>query len=477
MGTAPLCFRIKFLLVIAIGSAFIPLSSPTDNVRPDIANWIHAAQWWLSGPTERMTFSIDGLQIRCLLLLACYVNSIGTKASRWVLAASVRRVACSLGLHRDPSLFPNMTPLAAEIRKRLWATILELDVMTSLDANMPSDVCMEASDCGQPSDIDDEEVHESDSALLPAHQRRQPSHTALQALLLGYLPLRLNVLSYLNSAVGDYSNEAALKLGMELRGMRRHVQTFFEQGGQRSSSPPDPGAIFHARYLDSMILRYMLFLNRPFAIKAMHDPRFYFSRKECCEASFALLIPIAESEPSQNDKDHLPVGSIASAAGGLSFDAVIYLCLELTMQFEEQGPQRPESHSIFKDVAQDSRNQILALLRRVRNRLLKSIAEGDTSLKKYIFLASALSQIEATAAGKPAERALAETLESSLEQCHSLLLQHLPAGAGPHEPDLSAMFGVNGQLPDFDAFAFQDIESWLQYPIDIGGVDSSIGGF
>jgi hypothetical protein len=446
-------------------------------VRPDIANWIHAAQWWLSGPTERMTFSIDGLQIRCLLLLACYVNSIGTKASRWVLAASVRRVACSLGLHRDPSLFPNMTPLAAEIRKRLWATILELDVMTSLDANMPSDVCMEASDCGQPSDIDDEEVHESDSALLPAHQRRQPSHTALQALLLGYLPLRLNVLSYLNSAVGDYSNEAALKLGMELRGMRRHVQTFFEQGGQRSSSPPDPGAIFHARYLDSMILRYMLFLNRPFAIKAMHDPRFYFSRKECCEASFALLIPIAESEPSQNDKDHLPVGSIASAAGGLSFDAVIYLCLELTMQFEEQGPQRPESHSIFKDVAQDSRNQILALLRRVRNRLLKSIAEGDTSLKKYIFLASALSQIEATAAGKPAERALAETLESSLEQCHSLLLQHLPAGAGPHEPDLSAMFGVNGQLPDFDAFAFQDIESWLQYPIDIGGVDSSIGGF
>jgi hypothetical protein len=478
MGTAPLCFRIKFLLVIAIGSAFIPLSSPTDNVRTDIANWIHAAQWWLSGPAERMTFSIDGLQIRCLLLLACYVNSIGTKASRWVLAASVRRVACSLGLHRDPSLFPNMTRLDAEIRKRLWATILELDVVTSLDANMPSDVCREASDCGQPSDISDKELHESDSALLPANERRQPSHTALQALLLGYLPLRLNVLSYLNSAVDDYSYEAALKLGTELRGMRRHVQSFFEQGGQRSSSSsPDSAAIFHARYLDSMILRYLLFLYRPFAMKAMHDPRFYFSRKECCEASLALLIPIAESEPSQTDREHLPTGSIASAAGNLSFDAVIYLCLELTVQFEEQGPQRPGSRSIFKDVAQDSRDQILALLRRVRDRLLEPIVEGDTSLKKFIFLASALSQIEATAAGKPAERALAETLENSLEQCQSLLLQHLPASAGPYEPELSAMFGDNGQFPDFGLFGFQDIESWLQTPLEISGVESSIGGF
>jgi hypothetical protein len=476
MGTAPVCFRIKLLLVIAIGSAFVPLSSPTDNVRPDIANWIHAAQWWLSGPTERMTFSIEGLQIRCLLLLACHVNSIGTKTSRWMLAASVRRAACSLGLHRDPSLFPNMTPLPAEVRKRLWATILELDVVTSLEANMPSDVCREAFDCGQPSDISDDEMRESDNALLPAHRRRQPSQTALQALLLGYLPLRLNVLRYLNAAVDDYSYEAALKLGTELRGMRRDVQSFLEQRRQSSSSPSNQATIFHARYLDSMILRYMLFLNRPFAIKAMHDPRFYFSRKECCEASFALLIPIAQNEPSLNDKEHLPTGSIASAAGGLSFDAVIYLCLELTMQFEEQGPQRPGSHSFFKDVAQDSRDRILALLRRVRDRLLKSIAEGDTSLKKFIFLASALSQIEATAAGKPAERALAETLENSLEQCQSLLLQHLPASVGPYEPDFSAMFGVNGQLPDFGAFAFEDIESWLQCPMNMSGMES-VGGF
>jgi hypothetical protein len=147
------------------------------------------------------------------------------------------------------------------------------------------------------------------------------------------------------------------------------------------------------------------------------------------------------------------------------------------MQFEEQGPQRPGSRSIFKDVAQDSRDQILDLLRRVRDRLLEPIAEGDTSLKKFIFLASALSQIEATAAGKPAERALAETLEKSLEQCQSLLLQHLPASAGPYEPDFSTMFGVNGQLPDFGAFGFQDIESWLQSPLEISGVDSSIGGF
>jgi hypothetical protein len=39
------------------------------------------------------------------------------------------------------------------------------------------------------------------------------------------------------------------------------------------------------------------------------------------------------------------------------------------------------------------------------------------------------------------------------------------------------MFGDNGQFPDFGLFGFQDIESWLQTPLEISGVESSIGGF
>lgn len=476
MDAAPVCFRMKVLLVMAIGSAFTPCEGSSDNVRSNIPHWILAAQWWLAGPSERMTYNMDGLQIRCLLLLACYVNSVGTKASRWIAAGALRRSACSLGLHRDPAHFPNVPPFLAEMRKRLWATVLELDLQAAFDANMPYDVSRDAFDCGPPSDISDDELHEADTSLLSTHKRRQPSQTALQLLLLRYLPLRVSVVRYINAIAEDSSYEEALRLGSELRGFRREIQVFLEAQRQRSKHALNPYDAFQARYLDSMVLRYTLFLNRPFAIKAMHDPRFYYSRKECCDASIALLIPIADGDLYSDGKGRLPPVSIASAAGAVSFDAITYLCLELTKQLEEQGPQLPGSHTYIKDVCQDSRDQILSLLQRLRDRLLESISEGDTSLKKFIFLASALSQIEATAAGRPAERVLTETLRNSLEQCQALLRQHLPADMGLAEPDFSDMFRMNGPLPDFGAL--DDIEKWLQSPSEeMDNFASTMSGF
>ena len=160
----------------------------------------------------------------------------------------------------------------------------------------------------------------------------------------------------------------------------------------------------------------------------------------------------------------------------MNFDAIIYLCVELIKQLEEQGPRHLHGHTYIRDVSQDSRNQILSLLQRVRDRLLESISQGDTSLKRFIFLASALSQFEATAAGLPAERALTETLKNSLEKCQALLLQHLPADRDLTEPDFSDTFGMNGPLPDFGAL--EDIEQWLQSPSDsMNDFASTMGGF
>ena len=46
------------------------------------------------------------------------------------------RVAQSMGLHRDGSLY-GIDPVEAEVRRRVWWHILHLDVMTALASGLP----------------------------------------------------------------------------------------------------------------------------------------------------------------------------------------------------------------------------------------------------------------------------------------------------------------------------------------------------
>ncbi len=42
-----------------------------------------------------------------------------------------------MGLHTDPTGVPGITPYQIEMRRRLWATILEMDLQASMTAGMP----------------------------------------------------------------------------------------------------------------------------------------------------------------------------------------------------------------------------------------------------------------------------------------------------------------------------------------------------
>ncbi|RYP70118.1 hypothetical protein DL771_005630 [Monosporascus sp. 5C6A] len=118
--------RLQVLLVIGIGSSL------HDHVDTDAAlcnmemvhQWIFAAQTWLSGPLEKDRLNIAGLQIYCLTILIRQIFSV-----RWDLAWLSMRLlvneAMQMGLHRDPKYLPAMPVLRAELRRRLWASIVD----------------------------------------------------------------------------------------------------------------------------------------------------------------------------------------------------------------------------------------------------------------------------------------------------------------------------------------------------------------
>jgi hypothetical protein len=55
----------------------------------------------------------------------------------WLLISMILHLAVRMGYHRDPDHFPEISPFEGEMRRRTWITILQLDLVLSLEMGLP----------------------------------------------------------------------------------------------------------------------------------------------------------------------------------------------------------------------------------------------------------------------------------------------------------------------------------------------------
>ena len=122
-------------LLLLVISAACPLHSEAE-IRQEMAakipTWVSICQTWLSAPVEKDRLTLKGIQISCLLVLVRQVNRIGADIV-WISTGSLLRMAMQMGLHQDPNTLREMDARQAEIRRRLWYTILEMNAQAALD--------------------------------------------------------------------------------------------------------------------------------------------------------------------------------------------------------------------------------------------------------------------------------------------------------------------------------------------------------
>ena len=95
-----------------------------------------------------------------------------------------------MGLHRDPEHLPKMSILNVELRRRLWATIMEMTVQSSLEAGLPPLISFSDFDTKPPLNINDSDIDESTQVLPTARDRAIFTQTSLQLALLQSLCIR-----------------------------------------------------------------------------------------------------------------------------------------------------------------------------------------------------------------------------------------------------------------------------------------------
>ncbi|KIW26575.1 uncharacterized protein PV07_09659 [Cladophialophora immunda] len=434
--------QLKIQLVTALGMIIHQDTINTTDVYSTARQWLYAAQEWLSGPLKKSRISIGSLQVQCLLILARQALSVGGDTA-WISMGLVVRTAMQMGLHRDPKHFKRMGILEGEIRRRLWATVLELNVQAALDAGMPPTLSLDEFDTEGPSNLNDEDIDEQTEALreLPA---TATTDSSLQRFLFQSLRPRLEVAQRMNSitpALSEMSYNELIALTTSIASACRSCSAHILKTNSFEI------ASFHSNLADLLLRRFILHLHRPLAGRARTNPQYYFSRKMSLDAAMALI-----SSASKNAQFERLVLLGAGMFKNRMIHASLAVASELLIEVEEQGPG--EYHSPSREPS-GYRKMLTEALREALRQSAERIRLGETNVKLHMKLSMAMRQAEVAGAHSSSMQQLAQSAKESLEASYATM-----QARATHEGTDIESRGSGGMSEDFDPEDF-DPESFF----------------
>ncbi|OOF99008.1 hypothetical protein ASPCADRAFT_162906 [Aspergillus carbonarius ITEM 5010] len=246
--------------------------------RERAALWIEASEWWLSCQSQKHVY-LAIWQIRCLLVLAKQVNVVKKKPA-WTVAGTLVRTAMSAGFHRDPKMLgERVSAFDQEMRRRLWATMLELELQASTERGMPSAMTGITSDSRTLLNVDDEDLVVEGVSLPESKPWEVYTKCSFLHISAATFSLRTSINSKVNDIGSRWTYDEVMdeeeKVTNELR---------------RLPNWADHGCSEMARTLLEIQLRHcLIMLHAPFARQAESNPRYTLSKMVCFNAACEII--------------------------------------------------------------------------------------------------------------------------------------------------------------------------------------------
>ena len=304
------------LLVMAIIRCMSPIESSSSmpegsSLRTEAVQWIRACDFWLTKQSSKHRY-IAMYQVMCLRLLAASANSVKTKEA-YFSAESLLNYFRAAGMHRDPRLLDDRcSPFESEMRRRLWATAMELELQASVDRGMSSSLGTISADCPPPHNINDDEFTESSSYLPSSRHSEDYTETSFQDTSSRSLPLRLSLCTLVNDPGSSIPYDEVLKYEQQITEALDSIPKWERFETTQAST-----------LLDLQLRQYFLLIHTPYARKSSSSHSRY-SRMICFETAKHMLDQYRRLISSNNFTISLLRDDVYRAA--LSICHNIFLC-------------------------------------------------------------------------------------------------------------------------------------------------------
>ncbi|KAH0837214.1 hypothetical protein FOPE_04569 [Fonsecaea pedrosoi] len=402
--------------------------------REAAVKWIEVCESWLELQSHKH-MTLEVFQIRVLLVIAKKLNCIKIKRE-WTVSGHLLRQAMSSGLHREPTFLSNtISVFDQEMRRRLWFTILELDIQNSLDRGMGASIGPLDWDTLPPLNLHDEDFDETTEKMPPARPMTEFTRTSFLCLAHQHLPLRLEIISRVNSVRTCLESDTVIELDQRIRQTLDNLPKW-----------PDHAASAMAEALSELLLYEMLLLmHQPFAVQLDAAARHFYSRAARRNAALSTMRIFTGLPPSRrrtylNLRDDL-------------FRACLATCHDLVVstRSKEELLQDP---TVAENLMEQAVN--------VMEERIKRLGQG---FHTYWLTCSALGLLHSKSSpGEPAEKfaqATADRVATLQNYLMSQQIQPVPGSNGVEDMTMSTantLVGMSAQptpgqhLPELDPF-------------------------
>ncbi|KAJ6157807.1 hypothetical protein N7470_005399 [Penicillium chermesinum] len=263
-------FVAQLLLVLACAWNFTSLASlqkksPAPLKCHTAIEWVlHSEKWVHNAQIKRPQISTLRLQI--LLIMAR--NAFGMKRSQaWLATSTLVKSAMMAGYHRDPSKNSRISVFNKEMRRRIWVTILELDLQVAIDRGMPPSIQSSDHDSLRPLNIDDEELDETTVESPRDRPVHEITDSSFATALARSLDLRLKTCALMHSPHINCRYEEIQRLDWEFN---RHLSQIPSWSAANTDMITKEKVLLWNSLIKTKIAQSLLSLHTPFAIEAPH---------------------------------------------------------------------------------------------------------------------------------------------------------------------------------------------------------------
>ncbi|KAK5996985.1 Transcription factor lepE-like protein [Cladobotryum mycophilum] len=432
----------------------------------------------VDAPPEKKRVNITGVQILCLLTLAKSTCSVGHDMS-WIMAGTLVRKAMFLGLHRDPKHLGGMTIYRAEIHRRLWATVLELNMQFSFEAGGAPLISTAHYDTQPPANLNDDELSDDKDGDKPAgHPSDVPTQTSVQRALVSTIPLRINLINHINNNRPGDAYEETLRFNSSLTKACRAMTQLLTS---LRNKPDSPVRSFHISVAEMFLYRCFHSLHQPVIVRYVDDARFFFSRKMCLDSALKLLhiwglpdawVPTtAAGSASDDDDDDVmdrDLKRLITNGTGIFRNIASQAMLIITIELLHRKTGEATSLGYLPTVGG---SDLHARLVAAQAWNLARARAGETNTKGIIFIRACLAHVDALEAGLDSKEKVKSIFQAATEvsrQCWEILKEvaereGLPASAWEDEVVVADMEYASTMAIDWMQ-VWDDMQGMMTWP-------------
>lgn len=282
------------LMVVSQGIVFAIYDAPDEIEcipgvsQPDKYRRLRAAAGWALVASKYTSPSHTKMQAYLLYVATEFMTNRTSSANCYVLSSVAIRLMLQMGLHRDPSKLPNISPFDGEMRRRLWHLAAQIELLAAFHMGLPSMLNGLETDVSPVSNLGDEDIFPGMSALPPSKPdtvQTQMTYSRWKSqicAIFGQIAAQTNSIT-----VPTYSE--VMRLDALLEAKWKQVPAFMKVKSMEESLADHP-AIIHQRFgLASLYQKSRCILHRRYITEAIPKKEHAYSRRVCLEGAKEML--------------------------------------------------------------------------------------------------------------------------------------------------------------------------------------------